>query len=77
MKGTKRKSTKNKSFRELLEKYLEIKGLDIVVVLQDGSEVELYKHREIIDDIIVAMDKSKRTQEIPIKDVKSVDMFAA
>ncbi len=77
MKGRKAKPTKNKSFRELLEKYLEIKGLDIVVVLQDGSEVELYKHREIIDDIIVAMDKSKRTQEIPIKDVKSVDMFAA
>jgi len=73
----KKGKAKNKSFRELLEKYLEIKGLDIIVVLQDGSEVELYKHREIIDDIIIAMDKTNRTQEIPIKDVKSVDMFAA
>ncbi len=76
-KAAKTKNTKNKTFRELLEKYLEIKGLDIVVILKDGREVELYKHREIIDDIIVAMDKSKKTQEIPIKDVKSVDMFAA
>jgi len=68
---------KNKSFRELLEKYLEIKGLDIVVVLNDGSEVELYKNREIIDDMIVTMDNYHNRQTIPIADVKSVDMFAA
>ena len=68
---------KSKSFRELLEKYLEIKGLDIVVVLIDGTEVELYKNREIIDDMIVTMDNYQNRQSIPISDVKSVDMFAA
>ncbi len=77
MKQSRTKSAKNNSFRKLLEKYLDIKGLDIVVILNDGREVELYKNREIIDDIIYAIDKSNRTQQIPIKDVKSVDMFAA
>ncbi len=74
MKETKIKS---KSFRELLEKYLEIKGLDIVVILNDGKEVELYKNREIIDDMIVTMDNYHNRQRIPISEVKSVDMFAA
>jgi hypothetical protein len=74
MKETKMKS---KSFRELLEKYLEIKGLDIIVVLNDGTEVELYKNREIIDDMIVTVDNYHNRQKIPIADVKSVDMFAA
>jgi hypothetical protein len=73
------KETKNraKSFRDLLEKYLDIKGLDIVVILNDGTEVELYKNREIINDMIIAIDKSNKKQSIPIAAVKSVDMFAA
>ncbi len=66
-----------KSFRELLEKYLEIKGLDIVVVLQDGTEVELYKNRELIDDVIITLEKGKEEKRIPIESIKSVDMFAA
>jgi hypothetical protein len=74
MKETKSRA---KSFRDLLEKYLDIKGLDIVVILNDGTEVELYKNREIINDMIVAIDKSNKKQSIPITAVKSVDMFAA
>jgi len=74
MKETK---TKSKSFMELLEKYLEIKGLDIVVVLSNGEEIELYKNREIIDGMIVAIDNFQNKQNIPIADIKSVDMFAA
>lgn len=74
MKETK---VKSKSFRELLEKYLDIKGLDIVVILNNGTEVELYKNREIIDDMIVTMDNYQNRQSIPISEVKSVDMFAA
>lgn len=69
--------TKSKSFRELLEKYLDIKGLDIVVVLNDGTEIELYKNRSIIDGMIVTVDNYQNRQRIPISEVKSVDMFAA
>ena len=68
---------KTKSFRELLEKYLEIKGLDIVVILSNGEEIELYKNREIIDGMIVAIDNYHNKQNIPISEIKSVDMFAA
>ncbi|MFA5519157.1 MAG: hypothetical protein WDA74_07890 [Spirochaetota bacterium] len=77
MSKIKKKKKKTKTFRELLEKYLEIKGLDIVVILNDGTEVELYKNREIINDIIIAIDNSNKKQSIPITEVKSVDLFAA
>ncbi len=66
-----------KSFRELLEKYLEFKGLDIIVILQDGTEIELYKNRQLIDDVIITLEKGKQERRIPIKSIKSVDMFAA
>ena len=68
---------RTKSFKDLLEKYLDIKGLDIVVVLNDGTEVELYKNRELIDDFIIAIDNNNKKQTIPLTSVKSVDMFAA
>ena len=73
----KESKVKSKSFRDMLEKYLEIKGLDIIVVLNDGTEVELYKNREIINDMNITMDGSNKRQSIPLSEVKSVDMFAA
>jgi len=71
------KNKKKKDFRELLEKYLQIKGLDIVVVLENGKEVELFKHRELIEDVIISLDKIYGRIEIPLKTVKSVDLYAA
>jgi len=72
-----RQAKKSKSFRELLEKYLEFKGLDIIVILDNGQEVELYKNRELIDDVIVSLEKGKEERRIPLKQVVSVDLFAA
>jgi len=78
MKQAKRQGKKEpKGFRELLEKYLDIKGLDIVVVMEDGTEIELYKNRELTKDMIITLEKGKEEKRIPIKDIKTVDMFAA
>ena len=71
-----KKIDKNK-FRKLLSKYLDIKGLDIIIVMEDGLEIELYKNRSIIDDEIVTFDKSNSEKRIPIAQIKSVDLFAA
>ncbi len=68
---------KKNSFREALEKYLDIKGLDIVVMLIDGNEVELHKNRTLIDDVIVTIDGNNRECRIPISHIKSVDLYAA
>ncbi len=71
------KKSKAKSFRELLEKYIEIKGLDIIILLADGKEVELYKNRMIMDDELVTFDKNHSEKRIPLSEIKSVDLYAA
>jgi hypothetical protein len=65
------------NFKKMLEKYIAIRGLDIVVILTDGSEVVLFKNREIIDDVIITLEKGKGEKKISLSDIKSVDMFAA
>ena len=67
----------SKNFITMLKKYLAIKGLDIVVILKDGSEIELFKNRELIDNVIITLEKGKGEKKINLSDIKSVDMFAA
>lgn len=73
----KRTTKPSSNFKKMLEKYIAIRGLDIVVILKDGSEVELFKNREIIDDVIITLEKGKGEKKISLSDIKSVDMFAA
>jgi hypothetical protein len=70
------KDTKDQ-FRTTLERYLGIKGLDIVVYLLDGKTVELFKNRSLIKDEIVMFDGTNREKRIPLSMVKSIDLFAA
>jgi hypothetical protein len=71
------KKNKRKNFKQLLAKYLDIKGLDIIIVLEDGKEIELYKNRSIIDDMIVTFDVNNGERKIPLSRVKHVDLYAA
>jgi hypothetical protein len=72
----KQKNTKD-SFRQTLERYLGIKGLDIVVYLSDGKMVELFKNRSLVNDEIVMFDGTNREKRIPLSMVRSIDLFAA
>jgi hypothetical protein len=71
------RKTRKKSFKQMLTKYLDIKGLDIILVLEDGKEIELYKNRSIVGDMIVTFDVDNGERKIPLKTVKHVDMYAA
>jgi hypothetical protein len=73
MKPRKRKPS---SFKELLGKYIEIKGLDIVVYLKDGNMIELNKNRNLVDDEIIMKDKRNSETRIPISTVDSIDLYA-
>ncbi len=68
---------KNKSFRETLEMYLNIKGLDIIVQLKNGKEIHLDKNRKLIDDMIITMENGKKEKKIPLSKITSVDLYAA
>ncbi len=71
------RKSKPKSFRELLESYMKIRGLDIVIVLEDGREIELHKNRKLEEDAIVVHDKVLGELRIPISSIRSVDLYAA
>lgn len=70
-------STKKNAFRNQLNKYLDIKGLDIVVLLDDGKEIELYKNRKLVKNEIIYSDKSNKELRINIARIKSIDLYAA
>jgi hypothetical protein len=73
---TSRRKKKN-NFKELLKKYLDIKGLDIVILLSSGAEVELNKNRVLVNNEIVTFDKGNRETRIPLSEIKSVELYAA
>jgi hypothetical protein len=65
------------NFKSLLNKYLDIKGLDIIVLLDNGKEIEIYKNRKLIKNEIVYSDKHNKELRIPIDKIKSIDLYAA
>ncbi|MBN2435409.1 MAG: hypothetical protein JXK07_09125 [Spirochaetes bacterium] len=72
----KTRQKKPMSFKEMLDKYISIKGLDIVVHLKDGKSIELNKNRDLIEDEIVMFDKKNLETRIAIPDVSSIDLYA-
>ena len=70
-------SKKENSFKDLLKKYIEIKGLDIILLMDDGIEIELHKNRKLINDEIIIMDKSFGEKRIKLSKIRSVDLYAA
>jgi hypothetical protein len=68
---------KNNTFREMLKKYIDIKGLDIILLMEDGIEIELHKNRKLINDEIIVVDKLIGERRYKLSKIKSVDLYAA
>ncbi len=68
---------KSHDFKYLLDKYLSIKGLDIVVLMHNGKEIELHKNRRLEKNVIVYSDRSNNELRIPLSGVESIDFYAA
>jgi len=73
----KKKKQEENKFKVLLEKYLDIKGLDIVILMIDGEEIELSKNRIIEDDSIITYETNSARKKIPLSKIKSVELYAA
>ncbi len=64
-------------FKQLLDKYLSIKGLDIVVFMDDGKEVEIHKNRRLEKNEIVYSDRTNKELRIPLSMIQTIDFYAA
>jgi hypothetical protein len=67
----------SRKFKKLLKKYLEIKGLDIIIYLHNGRIIELDKSRTLVKNEIVVIGKNNKKVRIPLSKIKSVDLYAA
>lgn len=70
-------NNKKNNFKSLLTKYLNIKGLDIVVLLENGEEIEIFKNRKLIRNEIVYSDRFNKELRIPLEKILSIDLYAA
>ena len=72
-----KKKAKKNDFKDLLEKYIDIKGLDIIVYLSDGNQIELNKSRKLVKNSIIVIDGNNKEIRIPLSTIRSVDLYAA
>jgi len=77
MKSKKKCRNKKNSFKNQLLKYFGIKGLDIIIILKNGKEIELKKNRLIKGDEILIFEKGAVDKRIPLSQIESVDLYAA
>ena len=71
------RTKKKQSFKSLLDKYLAIKGLDIILLLKNGEKIELEKNRKMIRNEVVFYDANNNESRISLSCIQSVDFFAA
>ncbi|HMB21118.1 MAG TPA: hypothetical protein VKQ10_08625 [Spirochaetota bacterium] len=72
-----KKKAKKNDFKDLLEKYIDIKGLDIIVYLSNGNQIELNKSRKLVKNSIIVIDGNNKEIKIPLSTIRSVDLYAA
>ena len=69
--------TKKHDFKSLLNKYLDIKGLDVIVFLQNGKKIEINNSRKLVKNEIIFIDKSNKELRIPLYMIDSIDFYTA
>lgn len=70
------KKIKSYSFVNQLKKYISIKGLELVIHLVNGEIIELQNNVRLEKNNIIVKNKNNEYQ-IPLSDIKSIDLYAA
>ena len=70
-------TTKTENFKMTLERYINYRGIDIVLHLKDGSVIELDKNRNIEGDTVIKNSREGIVAKIDIDRIQRADFFAA
>ncbi|MEM7180347.1 MAG: hypothetical protein AAF518_05515 [Spirochaetota bacterium] len=68
---------KKRIFRKVLSRYVNYRGIDIVLYLKDGSIIELDKNRRIEGDTVIKNEREGLTTRIELAHIKKAEFFAA
>ncbi len=69
--------TISQNFRKILSRYVNYRGIDIVLHLKDGSIIELDKNRRIDGDVVIKNGKEGVVARIELANIRKADFFAA
>ena len=64
-------------FKKVLSRYVNYRGIDIVLYLKDGSVIELDKNRRIEGDFVIKNEKEGIVSRIELSNIQRADFFAA
>jgi hypothetical protein len=64
-------------FKQTLSRYVNYRGIDIVLYLKDGSVIELDKNRRIEGDFVIKNEKEGIISKIQLSTIQRADFFAA
>jgi hypothetical protein len=67
----------NKEFEKQLKIYIQFKGIDISLYLEDGKIIHLDKNRSYDKGFIINMPKKGTIEKIPLKSVKKAEFYIA
>ncbi len=66
-----------KQFKATLERYINYRGIDIILTLKDGTVIELDKNRKMNGDVVIKNGDFGIEAEIEISSIQKADFFAA
>lgn len=68
---------KSTNFKTVLSRYVNYRGIDIVLYLKDGRIIELDKNRKMDGDSVIKNSRDGTVDKIALSDIKKADFFAA
>lgn len=68
---------KRKSSKKTLARYIDYRGIDIVLHLKNGTVIELDKNRRLNGDVVIKNGKFGIVAEIEISEIQKAEFFAA
>jgi hypothetical protein len=66
-----------KQFKDTLERYINYRGIDIILTLKDGTVIELDKNRKMNGNVVIKNGDFGIEAEIEISSIQKADFFAA
>ncbi|TGK18970.1 hypothetical protein EHO61_08675 [Leptospira fluminis] len=66
-----------KKFRSTLERYINYRGIDIILTLKDGTVIELDKNRRLDGEFVIKNGQFGIEATIELREIQKAEFFAA
>jgi hypothetical protein len=64
-------------FKNTLARYIDYRGIDIILHLKNGTVIELDKNRRLNGDVVIKNGKTGIVAQIEISEIQRAEFFAA